>query len=126
MQGNRLFSLTLLLLADTRFDLATLPRRAVECGDPTEAVEQLVTLPKLAIDPARLATLRLPKLPADERFRSGVFSRASAIADNEAGSASGGEFCHLCMGLRLLSRRRLDRGIETGSLGVPCNWLLKY
>ena len=115
VHGNRLFSV-ILVFAEPRFDLETRPVLRL-AGDPTETSETLVALP---IDPARLPNRLLPRLPAEERLRNVVFERASAIADKEAGSASGGESCHRCMGscACVLSRCRFVWGIEIGWLGL--------
>ena len=90
----------------------------MELADATEAEEQLVPLPKLTVEAARLPKCWLLGLPAKERLRSGVFPRASTMADRDAGSASGGESCHLCIGSRPLSVDLLGVGIVIGSVEV--------
>jgi len=67
-------------------------------AEALEVEEQLVPLPKLTVEPARLPMRWLVRLPVEERVRSGVCLIASAMADREAGSVSGGEFRQRCMG----------------------------
>lgn len=56
-------------------------------------------LPKLMVEAARLPTRWLLRLPAEEeQVCKGVCFKASAMADKEAGSVSGGDSRHLCIG----------------------------
>jgi hypothetical protein len=73
-------------------------RNVAEMADALEVEEQLVPLPKLTVEEARLPMRWLLRLPAEERVRRGVCLSASAMADREAGSVSGGEFRQRCMG----------------------------
>lgn len=73
-------------------------RNVAETAEALEVEERLVPLPKLTVEAARLPMRWLLRLPAEERVQSGACLSASAMADREAGSVSGGELRQRCMG----------------------------
>jgi hypothetical protein len=88
------------------------PRKLADLDDlvdATELEERLVPLRRLAMDSA------LPPEPELPTPWVGIFSKASAIADKDVGSVSGGLSHHLCIGSMVLPET-IETGVERGLL----------
>lgn len=92
MQGNLLLSAVLPFAGRVRF--TTRPRRDTELAEAAEPEDKLEPLARLTVDLGRKPAWSLLRVLVDAWLRSGLFLNASAMADNDAASVSGGEFRH--------------------------------